>query len=74
MSFLRDINIGAACVFTGCPTGPHRYYDGLVDELRISDAALAPVQFLNAVPIPGAAWLFGSALLGLLGVAKRNKA
>ena len=28
----------------------------------------------SAVPIPAAAWLFGSAILGLLGVARRKKA
>ena len=27
-----------------------------------------------AVPVPAAAWLFGSALLGLFGVARRKKA
>ncbi len=27
----------------------------------------------NAVPIPGAAWLFGSGVIGLVGVAKRRK-
>lgn len=29
---------------------------------------------VSAVPLPAAAWLFGSALLGLIGVAKRKKA
>ena len=28
----------------------------------------------SAVPIPAAAWLFGSAMLGLFGVAQRKKA
>lgn len=28
----------------------------------------------NAVPVPAAAWLFGSGLLGLVGVARRQKA
>ena len=28
----------------------------------------------SAVPIPAAAWLFGSAILGLLGIARRKKA
>ena len=27
----------------------------------------------SAVPVPAAAWLFGSSLLGLVGVAKRKK-
>ena len=29
---------------------------------------------VSAVPIPAAAWLFGSAILGLLGIARRKKA
>ncbi|MGB5398540.1 MAG: hypothetical protein WBN96_15445 [Gammaproteobacteria bacterium] len=29
--------------------------------------------FLSAVPVPAAIWLFGSGLLGLIGVARRNK-
>ncbi|WP_424206737.1 VPLPA-CTERM sorting domain-containing protein [Sulfuricaulis sp.] len=29
--------------------------------------------FLAPVPIPAAAWLFGSGLLGLIGVAQRKK-
>jgi len=45
-------------------------------------AAGGPFQFFNAnfnanltavVPVPAAAWLFGSGLLGLLGVARRRK-
>ena len=32
------------------------------------------VQVVSAVPIPAAAWLFGSGLLGLIGIAKRKKA
>jgi hypothetical protein len=30
--------------------------------------------YLTAVPIPAAIWLFGSGLLGLIGIAKRKKA
>ena len=29
---------------------------------------------VNAVPIPAAAWLFGTALIGLVGFSKRRKA
>ena len=32
-----------------------------------------PVSMLNAVPIPAAVWLFGSGLVGLIGVARRKK-
>lgn len=30
--------------------------------------------FLGAVPVPAAVWLFGSGLIGLVGVARRKKA
>ena len=30
--------------------------------------------WVNAVPIPAAMWLFGSGLLGLVGIARRKKA
>jgi hypothetical protein len=30
--------------------------------------------YVSAVPLPGAVWLFGSGLLGLLGVSRRRKA
>ncbi len=32
------------------------------------------VSGVNPIPIPAAAWLFGSALIGLIGVARRKKA
>lgn len=45
--------------------------DGLIDEVRLSDTVLAPDALLiNAVPLPAAVWLFGTALAGL-GVARR---
>ena len=30
--------------------------------------------YVNAIPVPAAVWLFGSGLLGLVGVARRKKA
>ena len=33
----------------------------------------SPYFQVNAVPIPAAAWLFGSGLLGLVGVARRRR-
>jgi len=35
--------------------------------------ALVRGEALSAVPVPAAAWLFGSGLLGLIGVARRKK-
>jgi hypothetical protein len=35
------------------------------------NANLTPTP--NIVPVPAAVWLFGSGLIGLLGVAKRRK-
>jgi len=34
---------------------------------------LVMVTNVAAVPVPAAAWLFGSGLLGLIGVARRKK-
>lgn len=34
----------------------------------------ATISSVNAVPVPGAAWLLGSALLGLAGLGRRKKA
>lgn len=69
----RDVNIGAACVFAGCPFGPQRFYNGLIDDLRISDTALTADQFLNAstgIPAPAAFAIFVLAAAGL-GVKRR---
>ena len=32
------------------------------------------VQIVSAIPVPAAVWLFGSGLLGLVGIARRKKA
>lgn len=42
-------------------------------ELTNGGAAIDEVEIMSPVPLPAAAWLFGSALLGL-GVIKRKKA
>ena len=36
----------------------------------------APMAFIatTAIPLPAAAWLFGSGLIGLVGIARRKKA
>jgi len=40
-----------------------------------SEVAFDKVQLtVSAVPVPAAVWLFGSALIGLVGFSKRRKA
>ena len=57
-----------------------RFYDGadaaatgalLVDDLTITSSA---GSIASPVPVPAAAWLFGTGLLGLFGYSRRNKA
>ena len=55
------------------PVGP----DGIRGLGMIDGAFLdfnANFDFTTAVPVPAAVWLFGSGLLGLVGVARRKKA
>lgn len=57
--------------------GSYEYYAaqaGLIDQLRLDfgNFFLVDDLELNAVPVPAAAWLFGSGLIALLGVARRR--
>ncbi len=47
--------------------------DGVVYNMD-ENGNLVAISDLSAVPVPAAVWLFGSGLLGLLGVARRRKA
>lgn len=42
---------------------------GGLDQLKQTQ-----ISGLTAIPVPAALWLFGSGLLGLIGVARRKKA
>ena len=48
-----------------------RQYAGLKDNFYYAWAVRS--GDVSAVPVPAAAWLFGSGLIGLLGVAKRKR-
>ena len=58
------------------PSGPYSVIvSGLIDENYINNDTLAvfgDVQF-TAVPVPAAAWLFGSGLVGLAGIARKRR-
>lgn len=53
---------------------PTFYVDGIFDAQLTTFLPLFSVTEVTAVPVPAAVWLFGSGLLGLVGVARRKKA
>ena len=48
-------------------------FDGVHGYFNIGSGNSLTVTGVSAVPVPAAAWLFGSGLIGLLGVAKRKR-
>ena len=69
-----DTNFG---VVVGSPhevSGNWVNYELRMDFLTSPIYALSSVIQVDAVPLPAAVWLFGSGLLGLIGIAGRKKA
>lgn len=50
------------------------FANGSADGLLASVGSSTSIIGVSIVPIPAAAWLFGSGLLGLVGIARRKKA
>jgi hypothetical protein len=44
------------------------------DPLELGGVSVSFTENIPSVPVPAAFWLFGSGLLGMIGVARRNKA
>ena len=65
---LTDVADGLAKPFYSTLLGGGNY------SLTISTTALSSQTDISAVPLPGAALLFGSTLLGYMGLSKRRKA
>jgi hypothetical protein len=84
-AFINFTNVAGTDLAVGVATSPSGfapytdanvgYFDGALDDLRIYDRALlaSEVEQLASVPIPPALWLFGSGVLGLIGIARRRK-
>jgi len=71
---------GYTTTFIGKNPGFGEFFDGRIDNVFFYDevlgtAALDNIRLngISAVPVPAAVWLFGSGLLGLMGVARRKK-
>ncbi|MFK8068985.1 MAG: LamG-like jellyroll fold domain-containing protein [Gammaproteobacteria bacterium] len=49
-------------------------FTGDIDDVQLYNSALSAndIQNLSAVPVPAAVWLFGSALIGLLGIRRKR--
>ena len=55
-----------------CCSAPSNWDEVINGAFRRIDPDLADARLFSGDPIPAAAWLFGSALLGLVGI-KRKK-
>ena len=44
-----------------------------VDDFVSSNYDVRPYASFTVVPVPAAVWLFGSGLIGLIGIARRKK-
>lgn len=63
-------NVALTCPVTICLDGAYSNSDFLNAGGNV--AALSNVTGYSVVPVPAAVWLFGSGLLGLVGVARRR--
>ena len=63
--------MAATSLSAGVLSGPFTGIRGYVD---IGSGNSMTVTSISAVPVPAAVWLFGSGLLGLLGISRRKAA
>jgi hypothetical protein len=66
----QPINWGWAASTSNTEDHWSRRFDGESWTLNLADMAFE----LSEVPVPAAVWLFGSGLLGLMGISRRRKA
>lgn len=57
------------------PTWQYASYFTVQQESTLNPGEWVAItrDYLNPVPVPSAAWLFGSGLIGLIGIARRKK-
>lgn len=64
----------ATCPIEICSAGARPYADADFLNNGSQIAAISNVRAYSVVPVPAAVWLFGSGLLGLVGIMRRKKA
>jgi len=79
-AYLNNALVETFSAATGTTANNVYGFTGIVfDEIRIDPATtsnsamlLDSVEYVSAVPVPAAVWLFGSGLLGLAGIARKK--
>ena len=69
-STLADLTLGADDGIGGAPMSNGPFVD---NNANFDITSITVTAITSPVPVPAAAWLFGSGLLGLVGVARRKK-
>jgi len=46
----------------------------IVDDISLNGSPISSISPISPIPVPAAIWLFGTALLGMVGFSKRRKA
>jgi hypothetical protein len=85
LDMASDVSFSIGCAFIGFKSNPSEYYTGTFSKILSAGSnaffsfSKGPASFsidasapASAVPVPGAIWLFGSALAGLIGVTSRK--
>jgi hypothetical protein len=67
---LLDAGWSSSIIWFSSPYGPTSGFTSIQD----GGTAMTGIVPVAAVPVPAAVWLFGSGLLGLVGIARRKKA
>jgi hypothetical protein len=68
------VNPGTTDIVTALAIGGGNWRDENEAVIPVGDIQFNPAEFtVSAVPVPAAVWLFGSGLIGLVGIARRRK-
>ena len=67
--------LNTATVFGDCTYNSGAEYScNVYDDISWTGSLSVTYEYTSAVPVPAAVWLFGSGLLGLIGIARRKTA
>jgi len=70
LDFLSTLSLGSSLINISAGPGGD-WQDAFFNVQPVADYVGATLS-VNAVPVPAAAWLFGSGLIGLIGIARRK--